>query len=164
MSIFLPFYMKWLRLKNHGSWFFSTSAQRHSTTCKRRTEPWEVRLQSGIVSYSTRVLEAAWGHCKRARQFISDNIPAWQHLRNQTCHFDDSKYDADENGGADNLAALHRSYKMMENDKVRYMEESKNIIKRQTQVDSPCTQLQSRPSVHHNLSTRWQSLAHSLPH
>mmetsp|Transcript_85717 Transcript_85717/g.125444 ORF Transcript_85717/g.125444 Transcript_85717/m.125444 type:complete len:547 (+) Transcript_85717:23-1663(+) len=39
----------------------------------------------------------------------------------------------DENGG-DNLAALHRSYKMMENDKVRYMEESKNIIKRQTQA------------------------------
>ena len=35
--------------------------------------------------------------------------------------------------GAD-LVALHRSYKMMENDKVRYMEESKNIIKRQTQV------------------------------
>ena len=32
------------------------------------------------------------------------------------------------------MAALHRSYKMMENDKVRYMEESKNIIKRQTQV------------------------------
>jgi hypothetical protein len=41
---------------------------------------------------------------------------------------------ADENAGADNLAALQRSYKMMENDKVRYMEESKNIIKRQTQV------------------------------
>ena len=41
---------------------------------------------------------------------------------------------ADDGGGADNLAALHRSYKMMENDKVRYMEESKNIIKRQTQV------------------------------
>ena len=41
---------------------------------------------------------------------------------------------ADDNVGPDNLAALHRSYKMMENDKVRYMEESKNIIKRQTQV------------------------------
>ena len=41
---------------------------------------------------------------------------------------------SDENGGSQDLAALHRSYKMMENDKVRYMEESKNIIKRQTQV------------------------------
>lgn len=40
----------------------------------------------------------------------------------------------DENGGSQDLAALHRSYKMLENDKVRYMEESKNIIKRQTQV------------------------------
>ena len=45
---------------------------------------------------------------------------------------------ADDNVGPDNLAALHRSYKMMENDKVRYMEESKNIIKRQTQVPVSC--------------------------
>jgi hypothetical protein len=40
----------------------------------------------------------------------------------------------ERDGGTLDLAALHRSYKMMENDKVRYMEESKNIIKRQTQV------------------------------
>lgn len=52
------------------------------------------------------------------------------------CSPDECAHKLDENhndAGAD-LVALHRSYKMMENDKVRYMEESKNIIKRQTQV------------------------------
>jgi hypothetical protein len=44
----------------------------------------------------------------------------------------------ERDGGTLDLAALHRSYKMMENDKVRYMEESKNIIKRQTQVCQLC--------------------------
>ena len=43
---------------------------------------------------------------------------------------DENHHDA---AGAD-LVALNSSYKVMENDKVRYMEESKNVIKRQTQV------------------------------
>ena len=45
-----------------------------------------------------------------------------------------SKQDENHHEAGADLVALHRSYKMMENDKVRYMEESKNIIKRQTQV------------------------------
>lgn len=44
------------------------------------------------------------------------------------------------------LAALHRSYRMMETDRQRYNEESQNIIKRQRQASSlpgfPCSQIQ----------------------
>ena len=52
------------------------------------------------------------------------------------------------------LAALHRSYRMMETDRQRYNEESQNIIKRQRQASSltgfPCSQIQehSREALH----------------
>ena len=141
MSIFLPSneLIDTQEFAQHGSWRYFFNVDQRLTN--NRVDDLKNWTMGGKIAkwYRVVLITSPWSSPRSLLEGQTVHFilkPAWQHLRNQTCHFIDSKYDADENGGADNLAALHRSYKMMENDKVRYMEESKNIIKRQTQVDS----------------------------